>query len=149
MISKYFILVGVCIITSSFFAQSNQQLNIGLESNSQYYLDDDVTGEFTEDDNFRSNNYLKVDYKLNDFDFGVQLESYAPQSLLNYSPSYDSQFNLGTFYAKYTKNKFDITVGHFYEQFGSGLLLRTWEDRQLGINNALRGVRVSFRPTEK
>ena len=40
-----------------------------------------------------------------------------------------------------------MTAGYYYEQFGSGLLLRTWEDRALGINNALRGGRIIFKPT--
>ena len=42
----------------------------------------------------------------------------------------------------------DITAGYFYQQFGSGLILRSWEDRQLGINNALKGIRVIFTPTD-
>ena len=31
------------------------------------------------------------------------------------------------------------TVGDFYEQFGSGLILRTYQERSLGVDNALRG----------
>lgn len=42
----------------------------------------------------------------------------------------------------------DITAGYLYEQFGSGLIMRFWEDRQLGLNNALKGVRVLFSPTD-
>ena len=38
----------------------------------------------------------------------------------------------------------DITAGYFYEQFGSGLILRSWEDRQLGINSAIQGARVKY-----
>ncbi|WGU71571.1 DUF6029 family protein [Capnocytophaga canimorsus] len=37
-----------------------------------------------------------------------------------------------------------MTAGHFYEQFGSGLALRLWEDRALGINNALFGGRIKW-----
>ena len=42
----------------------------------------------------------------------------------------------------------DITGGYFYEQFGNGLILRSWEDRQLGINTAIRGVRIKFDPLQ-
>lgn len=39
-----------------------------------------------------------------------------------------------------------LTVGNFYEQFGSGLILRIYEDRTLGIDNALRGGRLKITP---
>ncbi len=40
----------------------------------------------------------------------------------------------------------ELTLGDIYEQFGSGQLLRLYEDRPLGIDNALRGVRLSTSP---
>src|SRR5690606_18742730 len=40
------------------------------------------------------------------------------------------------------------TAGNFYEQFGSGLILRSWEDRQIGINNSIRGVKVAYTPND-
>ncbi|MDO4691588.1 MAG: DUF6029 family protein [Porphyromonadaceae bacterium] len=42
----------------------------------------------------------------------------------------------------------DLTVGDVYEQFGSGLLLRAYEDRPLGIDNAIRGGRLVVTPVE-
>lgn len=147
---KFKLLYLITVFTSIVsFSQNNNQLSIGLENNSFYYLDDDVTGDFLENDNFRSNTYIKTEYRLNDFEFGLQIEAYAPQAILNYSPNFDDKINIGTYYAKYTKKKFDITLGYFYEQFGSGLILRSWEDRQLGINNALRGARINYRPSNK
>ena len=46
----------------------------------------------------------------------------------------------------YRNSKLNITAGHFYSQFGSGLVLRNWEDRQLGINNALQGGKIVYDP---
>ncbi len=131
------------------FAQSTQYYSIGLESNSQYYVDDEVTGDFEEDNRFRSNNYLKLEYGINHFSFGIQAESYAPEHLLNYSPKYDEQASIGTYFAKYTRDKWDVTLGYFYGQFGNGLVYRSWENRQLGINNSIRGAKASYRPTDK
>ena len=37
-----------------------------------------------------------------------------------------------------------MTAGTFYEQFGSGLLFRSWEDRTLGLNNSVMGARVTY-----
>lgn len=147
MIFRNLLVLFTLTFTSLSFAQNSQNFSVGIESNSQYYIDDAVTGVFTEEDNFRSNNYIKLDYGIKDFTFGLQLESYAPQSLLNYSPRYDDPINIGTYFASYTKEKWQLTLGYFYEQLGSGLLLRSWEDRQLGINNAIRGAKLTFKPT--
>lgn len=126
---------------------ANAQLRIGLESNSQYYLDDKkIKIDSLEAKNrFRSNTYLKADYQIDNFEFGAQLEGYLPKAILNYNPDLKGM-NVGTVYARYNNSEkgVDITLGHFYEQFGSGLPLRFWEDRALGLNNALFGGRFKY-----
>lgn len=124
------------------------QLRVGIESNSQYYVDDDkIKLEDSEkDERFRSNNYIKLDYTIKNFEFGLQGEAYYPKALLNFNPQLQD-FNIGTLYVRYNNfdKGIDITAGHIYEQFGSGLALRFWEDRALGINNALLGGRIKYR----
>ena len=39
-----------------------------------------------------------------------------------------------------------ITVGDVYGQFGSGMVLRLYEDRALGVDNALRGGKIEVTP---
>lgn len=39
-----------------------------------------------------------------------------------------------------------LTVGDFYEQFGSGMILRTYQERSLGVDNAIRGGRIKINP---
>ncbi|NOQ92523.1 MAG: hypothetical protein GQ552_07395, partial [Flavobacteriaceae bacterium] len=73
-------------------AQSENIFSVGLESNMQYYVDDEKIGDFNDDNRFRSNNYLKLDYSFSKFQVGIQFESYAPQALLNYSESFDKEF---------------------------------------------------------
>lgn len=119
----------------------------GFESNSQWYLNDKERGLSHPQDPIRSNNYLLVNYQIGSFSAGVQVESYEPNALLNYNPGFKGT-DLGTYYASYKTSKFEATAGYFYEQFGSGLLLRAWEDRALGINTALRGGRILYRPSD-
>ena len=135
-------------------AQVLENLTIGLESNTVWYNDDGETGPFFDtsnndgDKHLRSNNYLKIDYNfLQNFTASVQIESYEPFALLNYSKSYEGT-NLGTYSLNYRDSKLNITAGHFYSQFGSGLILRNWEDRQLGINNALQGGKIVYEPSD-
>ena len=129
------------------FSQDNGYFFGGLESNSQWLMPDEKIGFEAPDDRFRSNNYVQFNYSLGKFTAGVQYESYLPAALLGYSPTWDGQNGIGTYYLNFKNETLDITGGYFYEQFGSGLILRTWEDRQLGINNAMKGLRVKFTPT--
>ena len=138
----FFIFVLIAI---QFNAQNNW-VSGNFISNSQYYLDDNKTGDFGENDRFRSNNYLKLDANLNRFSLEIQVESYAPQSLLNFSSNFDKEIGLATYYANYKSDKLDATIGYFYEQFGNGLVLRSYEDKQLGVNNALRGSKLVYTP---
>ena len=149
-------LLFVCLLTVTAFAQEKEKekitVNGGFESNSQWYLND--TGLRDEFDNptvhpeqpLRSNSYLFLNFKYKNWSAGVQGESYMENALLNLNPKYDGA-NVATYFVQYKNEKIDVTAGYFYEQFGSGLLFRSWEDRALGINNALRGGRIIFKPT--
>lgn len=140
---KYLLLGSFSLLSTLAFAQ----LRVGIESNSQYYIDDNEVkmNELDAEHRFRSNNYLKIDYNIKNFEFGIQAETYYPKALLNYNPQL-KDYHIGIIFARYNNvNKgIDATVGHFYEQFGSGLALRFWEDRALGINNALFGGRIKW-----
>ena len=113
-----------------------------LESNTNLYVEDAKTKATVPDGKFGSNNYLKVDYYNNRFSAGVQMEAYAPV-LLGFSSDLKGAA-LTNYYLSWTDEDFSVTAGTFYDQFGSGLLFRAWEDRALGLNNALTGARVSY-----
>lgn len=148
---KKLILGAFLLMGAISFSQNDGYFFGGLESNSQWLqadegLDFPLTNEF-EIGQFRANNYLQLNYNYGKFTAGLQYEAYLPAALLGYSPIWDNQNGIGTYYLNYKTETLDITAGYFYEQFGSGLILRTWEDRQLGINNAMKGLRVKFTPT--
>ena len=117
-------------------------LSGSFETNTIYYRDDAKTGAKAPEDNYGSNNYLKLDYRLGRFSAGIQAEWY-PQVLQGYENKLDG-FGLPEKYLAWTDRHWSITLGDFYEQFGSGLVLRAWEDRALGFNNSLGGGRVTF-----
>ncbi len=142
----------ICMLLIVFIsASAKAQLSGGFESNSSFYIDDSkIKLEQVEAENrLRSNSYLRLDYKYKHFTTGIQLESYEPKALLNYSPNFKGA-GLGTYYLNYKNDSIglDVTAGHFYEQFGSGLVFRTWEDRQLGIANSIAGGRVKYSPVK-
>lgn len=150
---KKLLIIGLLGLSGSIVGQEKGTVSGGFESNAQWYLNDKcLFDEFYNPvvhpvDPLRSNNYLFVNYKIKNWTFGIQAEAYEQQALLNYNPKYKDA-NVATYFAQYQNEKIDVTAGYFYEQFGSGLLLRTWEDRALGINNALRGLRFIYKPTK-
>lgn len=118
----------------------------GLESNVQYYVEDSgLESAIVPEDQLRSNNYLYANYNYNKWTAGMQIEAYEQNALLNYNPKFEGT-HLGIYFLNYKDEKWDVTIGHFYEQFGNGMILRAWEDRALGINSALRGGKVRFTP---
>ena len=141
------IILLICLFI--FCITSYAQLSGSIESYGAWYLDDaKIKLEPTEaDDRLRANSYLKLDYSFHNFTTGIQVESYESKALLNYNPKFEGT-KLGTFYLNYTnpKNTLDITAGHFYEKFGNGLVLRTWEDKPLGIQNSLVGGKIKYKP---
>lgn len=150
---KKLLYLSFALVASVGFAQDDDDkkkdwgtLTGGFESNIQWYNDDTKLGKFAEEEHFRSNNYLKLDYNYGNWFAGIQVESYAPMPLLNYSPKLDDT-GIALYYAKYKTRKLEVTAGYFYEQFGSGLILRGWENRPLGINNAFRGGRIKYQPS--
>lgn len=146
---KKLLLCAAICSSSLLFAQDLERGYFfgGIESNSQWLLDDEGLPFFAPEDQFRSNNYFQLNYTLGTFSAGVQYESYLPSALLGYSPDFDGGNGIATYYLNYKNKSLDLTGGYFYEQFGNGLIFRTFEDRQLGINNAMRGLRIKFMPT--
>lgn len=60
-------------------------------------------------------------------------------------PGYENDFKgwgLPHIYVKGRYKGFEVTAGDFYEQFGNGFILRTYEERSLGIDNSIRGGRL-------
>jgi Family of unknown function (DUF6029) len=125
------------------------QLSGSFETYGAWYIDDSkIKLESIEaDERLRANSYLKLDYSYHNFTAGIQVESYESKALLNYSPKFEGT-KPGTFYLNYSnpKNTLNVTAGHFYEKFGNGLVLRTWEDKPLGIQNSLVGGKIKFIP---
>lgn len=137
---------STCVAQEKLVKRIYQNLSGNFESNIKWYNDDNQLESYI-DDNIRTNSYLKLNYNFGEnFSTEIQLESYEPKPIINYYPEY-KKTNISTYNLSYKNDKLNLTAGYFYEQFGSGLLLRSFEERQLGLNNAIRGGRVKYTPT--
>ncbi|MEE0865055.1 MAG: DUF6029 family protein [Alistipes sp.] len=159
---KFLLLISVLALASLASEASAQikvgnegQLTVALESNNNYYAKDktlEEIGLINPDDrtrgNFGSNDYLKVDYRLGRFSAGVQLDGYLP-ALYGYD-AYEYQqrdSKLTAFVTKYVQwedQNWGVRLGDIFDQFGNGLIFRSYEDRALAFNNSLAGARAYY-----
>ena len=159
---KFLLLLGVA--AASIFAVEEAsaqikagegQVSIALESNNSYYAPDKkleeiglVVPEKRTRGDFGSNDYLKVDYNIGRFSAGVQVDAYLP-ALYGYDfydyCQRDSKLNMFlTKYVQWEDANWGVRLGDIYDQFGSGLIFRAYEDRALGFNNSLAGGRAYY-----
>lgn len=93
-----------------------------------------------------TNTYVELNAMSEHVDAGLRFE-YLEHPL----PGFENQFKGWGVPFAYVKGHFgstEITFGSFYEQFGSGFILRTYEERSLGIDNSLVGARLVTRPVK-
>lgn len=85
-------------------------------------------------------------YTNGDFSAGLRFEMYQ-NPLLGFDARYKGQ-GLANYFVAYNGERLSVTAGNFYEQFGSGMILRAYEDRYLGLDNSLFGLNVQYRPVD-
>lgn len=93
-----------------------------------------------------TNTYVELNAMSEHLDAGLRFE-YLEHPL----PGFEKNFKGWGVPFGYLKGHFgstEVTLGSFYEQFGSGFILRTYEERSLGIDNSLVGARLVTRPVK-
>lgn len=118
-----------------------------MQADAIYYLPDDkigITDSTLDGKTIRMNGFTEVNYSLGNFTAGLRFEAYLPPLI-----GYDAQLNgvgVPYFYVNYKNDFIDVTAGNFYEQFGYGMMLRTYQEWTLGYDNSLRGLRIKLTP---
>lgn len=139
----------VCILlTAAYITKAQDILNGRLSGNfqieAQTYTKDSLIGAPAVDEKMLSNSFLNLIYTTSNFEAGARYEAYL-NPMLGYDPRYKGQ-GIPYLYGRYHNDIIDLTAGDFYEQFGSGIIFRAYEQRQLGYDNAVNGVRFKIKP---
>ena len=145
------VLVLLCVLSSA-EEKDWGRVSASLESTHHVYADDAANNffptlgggelKYLDGNRYATNNYLKVDYYKGRFSAGLQMEGYFPTTI-GY-PYVQDKLTLSNLYFGFVDDAYSVTAGTFYDQLGSGLLFRSWEDRALGLNNALLGARATY-----
>ena len=115
-----------------------------LQTDILFPEEDEAIGTGTYNDDCLSNTYLDLNLRSKYVDAGARVE-YMRSPMPGFESGFAGQ-GLPHFYLTGKYKGAELTVGDFYEQFGSGLVLRTYEERSLGIDNSIRGGRLKFQP---
>lgn len=146
----YFLLFFLFILvfkSKHAFAQvSEGELHGNVDILTQIYNSDLDIGAPDVPEKFRMNAFSNVIYTKGKFSAGIRFESYQ-NAILGFNENYKGN-GIPYRFARYQLENLDITVGNFYEQFGNGQILRAYEERGLGIDNAFDGVRVKMKVLE-
>lgn len=113
-----------------------------FQATAQYYLPDSTIGAPTVPEKMLMNGFANIIYTKGKFTAGIRYESYL-NTLQGFDPRYQGNA-IPYRFATYKSDALEVTVGNFYQQFGNGLILRSYEERGLGFDNALDGIRLKY-----
>lgn len=127
-------------------AQQKVRLSGSIQSDILLPQSDDKIGTEDYSEWGLTNTFAELNLTSKYVDAGARLE-YLEHPLPGFEPDYKG-WGVPYFYVKGHYKNAELTLGNFYEQFGSGFILRTYEERSLGIDNSLLGGRLALKPVD-
>ncbi|MBK8845716.1 MAG: hypothetical protein IPO27_03780 [Bacteroidetes bacterium] len=144
-----FFTMRICALMTFVATLTNAQLNLpsgihgNFQTDAQYYYVDTAIGAPVVAEKLLNNGFANINYINGNFSCGLRYESYL-NVLQGFNPRFKGN-GIMYRYANYTTDDLEVTLGSFYEQFGNGLVLRAYEERGLGYDNALDGLRLKYK----
>ncbi|RMF00695.1 MAG: hypothetical protein D6772_05980, partial [Bacteroidetes bacterium] len=137
--------------TSFLEAQDGGRLSGSLETNANFFIRDSLIGAANtpqyDRQLFGGEGWLNLNYSNWGFDFALRYDFFNNSNLLNPTGSYTGQ-GIGMWYVRKKIKKFGIHAGYIYDQVGSGIIFRAFEQRPLLIDNALYGLKLDYELSE-
>ena len=149
----YLILVYLlCFLAIPLFSQNDGgRISGNLQTNAKFFLRDSLIGAANtpqyDRQLFGADTWLNLNYSNWGFDFGIRFDVFNNSNLLNPTGSYSDE-GIGRWFIRKKIQKLGISVGYLYDQIGSGIIFRAYEERPLLIDNALYGLRLEYDITE-
>ena len=144
--TPFSLLLALAFMVMAVPAWSQVTLSGSIQSDVLIPQDDDKIGTEHYSDWALTNTYVDLKLGSKYVEAGTRFE-FLEHPLPGYEPDFKG-WGLPHFYVKGHYKNVELTAGDYYEQFGSGFVLRTYEERSLGIDNALRGGRLKYTPVE-
>lgn len=140
-------LTGLLLISLfSFKTKAQGHLSGDLMVNFNVYDKDTIIGTNTTQYNHEltsSEGWLFLNYRIQDWEFKVRYDFFHNSPLLNPQEAFTDE-GIAFYQVSKPIGKLDITGGYFYDQIGSGIIFRAFEDRTLGLDYAIQGLRLKY-----
>lgn len=140
--------IFVSASTVSAIAQSGY-FSGAFQSNANFFIRDKKIGAFNlpHYDNLKvgADAWLNLNYTNEKFglEAGVRMDMFY-NSILRVPTTPYTAVGIGNFYIKKKVKDLTITGGYIYDQIGSGIIFRSYEERSLGIDNAILGAKLEY-----
>lgn len=143
----FFLLFLFVMVHSSLRAQEGR-FSGDLQLNANFYQSDSSIGASNTPlyDRFFSSvdSWLSLNYSISGFDARVRFDLFNNTALFDPQKAYTGS-GLGFWSLSKEVKGLTVTGGYFYEQFGSGIVYRSYEDRGLGIDYATFGIKLDYK----
>ncbi|MBX2973307.1 MAG: hypothetical protein KF797_09400 [Flavobacteriales bacterium] len=150
MSNRHFVKGGfltfLLLSASGLVAQEGGRIHGNFSTDAQYYNVDSAIGAVVPAQRLAANAWANLIYTNGPFEAGGRFESYTPPLAGYPAGTPYSGSGIGYRYAKYRQDDLEVTVGNFFEQFGQGMIFRSYEERYLGVDNAMDGIRLKYMP---
>jgi hypothetical protein len=92
--------------------------------------------------------WLNLDYRFDNFSAGIRYETFQPNdpnTAISRGKEKYSDIDFKYFNVNFGNKKanFEITVGNYYALIGRGMILKSYEDRNLRLDNNLLGILIT------
>jgi hypothetical protein len=138
-----FALTGFLVSSTAYSQISAGQIHGNFQMDTQYYREDSLIGAPEVPEDMLMNGFGNVIYTNSNFTTGIRYEAYL-NHLQGFPDGYQGS-GITYKYAAYKAGDLEVTLGNYYEQFGSGLIFRSYEERNLGLDNAMDGIRLKYK----
>ena len=92
---------------------------------------------------FGSEAWVSLNAAYKGFDGGIRFDMYNNSNLIDPKGSYSGQ-KIGRWFVRKSIKSLHLEAGYLYDQIGSGIIYRAYEERSLAIDNALYGIKVGY-----
>ena len=150
---KLLLFVAITLCATTIYAQdilSQSKVSGSFQIDGNYYWEDEgigITEESLNGQKFGAYGFGKLQYQLGNFSAGMRFETYQTTPMSGFDDRVKGS-GIANYFATYDNGTIGVTVGDIYDQFGNGLIFRTYEEWSLGFDNSLRGIRAIFRPSD-
>lgn len=136
--------------TQDIIAQQKNQGHFSgnLELNANFFIRDSAIGAANtpqfDRQLYGAESWLQLNYSNFGFDIGLRYDLFNNSNLLNPQGGSFTGQGIGFWYIHKEVGKLGITAGYFYDQIGSGIIFRAYEQRPLLIDQAIYGARLTY-----